>query len=484
MSETTTSGSGRANPVVVFDGVRYDAIAGPGDATPLVRLVHATAMQSIDIDELVSHLNRIDDLLYIAACGVAGLIDPTTNQAPGTRIMGLHYKLRTRTGAMASTLLSIGEGARNMLAVLKGVFKDLYGLYEADAITRLARCGPLTSTMVESTALLETNFQSLIAEAGEILKFTSRALEAERRDLRSLQQRQLDIDARSEQIGQARAALELQMGKVRALGGKVNAARIRSDESESLQAFVSHIAMAFGAAIPLSDSPVQKRPHEVGVELWAALEEFETPTSGVRQQIEDAKIALSDIEAAYASEKSTYLDMLADSTKQEREALAAMAEDASSLEASADQEEIGKSAVLALQYVVATLRQVAALLAEQGRLWRKVTMDCAQLLQVDLRADIEDCMRRSPEERMEAYSASGFKIRLLAEAARWQALGMIADTYRSAIMAAYARMGETYAKSPSIEEARRLAPSLGAELAQKIATDIALLGGRGATDGG
>jgi hypothetical protein len=106
--------------------------------------------QTLQINKLVNHLNRTDDLLYIAACGVAGLMHPTTQQALSAQVMGLQYKLRKNTGEMESALLSLGESAQNILSILRGAFSDLYSLHEADAFTRLASCESVAAKMAEN----------------------------------------------------------------------------------------------------------------------------------------------------------------------------------------------------------------------------------------------------------------------------------------------------------------------------------------------
>jgi hypothetical protein len=377
--------------------------------------------------------------------------------------------------------------------------------------------------MVESAGELEVDFQSLIEEAGAILRLTSETCKLHQQERLAAQQRQFDINARDESIEAKRAALELQMGKVQALREKVKGTRARGDEREFTQAIVSHVAMVFGGEIP-GGFPLDMVSLKVGSELSAALEEtrtvysgrtgeeIETPTANIRQQIEeekrekdaetpkeacqdekasapegeaqDAKSAYADIDATYAREKAKYLDMLMDLAMQEREALDAMARDALELGAAVDQEEVEKAAVVSMHYAVFTLKQIATMLAEQKRIWTKVTMDCARLLQVDLRADIEDCMQRSREERIEAYSKPGFKVRILTVAAQWRTLDWLAEEHQSAIQAAYVKMGHTYAKNPTIEEARRLAPVLSAALAQRIAAEIKLLNERHGTGSG
>lgn len=531
MSETATPGADQTNPVVVFDNVKYDVIAGPDDATPLVQLVRTAVLQTLEIDKLVNHLNRTDDLLYIAACGVAGLMHPTTRQALSAQVMNLQYKLRTSTGEIETALLSFGECARNTLSILRGAFKDLYSLHEADAVTRLARCESVATRMAESAGGLESSFQSLGEQAGAVLQLTSETCNRHKQERLPTQQRQLDISARDQSIKAKRAELELQMRKVKALHEEATAAQTTVDERVFTQAIVSHITMAFGGGI-LGGLALKAAWLKAGSELAAALKEMrtiypaqkevaETPTEDAPPLTEEAKkekdaetarqayeeataptvrgaaaesvgagfadagssteetaSTCSAIAATYAKAKSRYLDMLIDLQQQECEALEAMAQDALELGAAKDNEEVERVAVVSLHHAVATLKQIVVILAGHKQIFTQIAMNCARVAQADLRTDIEGYMQRPREERIEAYTERGFLVHMLTAAAQWHALQLVTKEYRSAIQNAYKRMGETYTKNPTIEEGRQLAAVLGAALAQEVAAEVRLLNER------
>src|SRR5215471_18097334 len=119
---------------------KYDVVEGPSDTSGVVQVAKDNVLQQLEIGKLVKNLNRTDDLLHIAACGVAGFVNPQTSKSLSAQVMDLQYKLRTNTGEMASALLEFGESSKNMLPILRGAFKDLYSLYELDAVTRLQDC--------------------------------------------------------------------------------------------------------------------------------------------------------------------------------------------------------------------------------------------------------------------------------------------------------------------------------------------------------
>lgn len=470
MSETSTSVAGQASPVVVFDDVKYDLIAVPEDVTPLVRSVRAAVLQTLDIDRLVNHLNRADDLLHIAACGVAGLVRPEDGESLSAQVMGLQYKLRANTGEIEAALLSLGESARSMRTILRGAFRDLYGLHEDDAVTRLGRCEPVAMKMHESAGKLEANFQGLVEDASAVLRLMSEMSTLRQNERLSMQQRQLDINAWVESIKAKRTALELQTGKLETIRQEAKAARATADERVSAQTIGSHIAMAFGGGIGGGGLPLDMASLDVGSELAAAL--AQAPSDYTARK-EDAVGS-----TAAQSIKSGLIGSSRNAEDAEREALNAMTEHALRLGAAQDNEELEEAAVVSLHHAVMTLQQIVLVLAEHKRLWSQVGMDYARLAQADLRTNIEACMQRSPAERIKAYSEPGFQAYMLTVAAQWHALQLIAAEYRSAIQTTYTKMGRTYASNPTIEEARQRVPALGTALAQGVAAEIRLLNER------
>lgn len=469
MSGTLTSAADQANPVVVFDGVKYDVIAAPEDVSPLVRSVRTGVLQTLDIDRLVNHLDRTNDLLHIAACGVAGLVHPETGKSLSARVMGLQYKLRTRTGEIATALLSLGESARSMLATLRSALRDLYSLHEDDAVTRLMRCGPVALKMRESAGKLEADFQGLLEEAGAVLQLTSETYARRQHEGLSMQERHLEVKASVESIKTKRAALEIQMRELETLRQEMKAKRATADEGVLTPPVVRPIATAFGRGIGGGLS-LDMASLEVGSELAAALAQEPSVYAAPKEALAGS--------AAAPSVKGELIGSSRNPEDAEREALDAMTEHALRLGEARDNDALEEAAVVSLHHAVMTLQQIVVVLAEHKRLWSQVGMDYARLAQADLRTNVEECMQRARAERIEAYSEPGFQACMLSVAAQWHALQLIAAEYRSAIQTTYTKMGRTYAKNPTIEEARQLAPALGTALAQGVAAEIRLLNER------
>lgn len=496
MLGTASSGADQANPVVVFDNVEYDVIAGPDDTTALVQSVRAAVLQSLQIDRLVYCLNRTDDLLYVAACGVAGLLHPPTQQAMSAEVMGLQYKLRAYTGEIGAALLCFAESARNMLLILRGAFKDLYSLHEDDALARLARCEGITTKLAESVGKLEGIFQALVEEAGPVLRLAAETYNLRRKERLPAQRRQIDINARYENIRAKRAELDMQMKKVQTLYEEAQTGQATTDDETPAQTFAGLMTRAVGGGIR-GGLAFEMAALKAGSELAAAMaemrtvsaqkvDEFETRAAERRPSTHDTKKEI-DAEAVnkeedqtrstswgiaaenYAKEKSGYLQMLKDLQKLEREALDAMAQDALGMGSETGDEEVEEAAVVSLNHAVVTLKQIVAILAEQKQIWSQEATNCARLVQANLRADVQACMQRPRKERIEAYTQLGFQVHMLAAAAQWHALQLVAMEYRRAVQEAYVKMGQTYQKNPTIGEARSVALAVGTAIAEDVA---------------
>jgi hypothetical protein len=376
--------------------------------------------------------------------------------------------------------------------------------------------------MAESAGKLEGNFQTLVEEALAVLRLTSETCNVNEREGIPAEQRELDIKAMDESIKAKQAELELQMRKVQTLHEEAKAAQATADEGLFTQMTLGHIGTAFGGWIPAS-SALRVVSLEVGSELVAALGEArarygageeETAMSTAESRLlneearkeKDAETAspatvataeslrggLASVSgsaegtasawaasaAIHAGEKSKYLNMLMDLQELKREAMHAMVQNAGELGSVEDKEEAKGAAVASLNHAAATLRQIVAILAEHKRIWTQMAMDSARFAQGDLRTNIEGWMQKSRVKRIEAYTERGFQVHMLAVAAQWHVLHVIANEYRSAIQTAYVKMGETYRKNPTIDEARRLAPILGTALAEEVAAEIRVLGER------
>ncbi|HMW53464.1 MAG TPA: hypothetical protein PKD33_15350 [Rhodocyclaceae bacterium] len=248
------------SPVIVFDTMTYNVIEGPDDSSPLVQAAHAQILQTLEIDKLVRNLNRTDDLLHIAACGVAGFLNPESGKSLSAQVMNLQYKLRDKTGEMSSALLSFGEAAGRMIPILRGAFKDLYGFYEADCVGRLTGCEAVATSMATTAENLKSTFRGLADEAQKIAEDTTQTRDLRRKAKEAAQARQKEIKADLEEKERLKASLAEQIPQVKGWYEEAKAAQNTADGRMFALAIVGSITKALGdglaAGLQFKTAPV------------------------------------------------------------------------------------------------------------------------------------------------------------------------------------------------------------------------------------
>jgi len=185
-----------------------------------------------------------------------------------------------------------------------------------------------------------------------------------------------------------------------------------------------------------------------------------------------------DIAARHAEEKRKWLDLLMELQREQRNALGDIAQYAEEMKRADLDTEAARSAVESLQQAVAALKQIVTILETAQLFWESMAQSCRKLAEPRIRQDIEMFKGDPPEERLAEYARDDFKKALLELAWRWCALKVIANEYRTAITNLRAKVVETVRKAPTIEEAKKLAPALGAKLALDIENDLRAIDAR------
>jgi hypothetical protein len=102
-------------------------------------------------------------------------------------------------------------------------------------------------------------------------------------------------------------------------------------------------------------------------------------------------------------------------------------------------------------------------------------LNCRKLADSDVREKVERVMKNSVAERIAAYSAQSFQVRLLTLTAKWRALKLVAMEYKLETSKTHKKMGETFKQNPTIEEARKLAKTLSGDLEKRLKGELAAL---------
>jgi hypothetical protein len=185
-----------------------------------------------------------------------------------------------------------------------------------------------------------------------------------------------------------------------------------------------------------------------------------------------------DIAARYAEEKRKWLDLLMQLQTDQRNALGDIAEYAELMKKADLDTEAARSAVESLQQAVAALKQIVTILETAQYFWETMAQGCRKLAEPAIRQYIEMFKGDPPEERLAEYARDDFKDSLLELACGWCALKLIANEYHTATISLRAKVVETVRKAPTIEEAKRLAPALAAQLALNIQRDLQAIDAR------
>lgn len=175
-----------------------------------------------------------------------------------------------------------------------------------------------------------------------------------------------------------------------------------------------------------------------------------------------------------ADEKRHLQDLLFDMKKQQREALQQIAEYAKLIENSKADTKFAETAVECLQQAVAALKQVVTALLNASFFWGLIAKACRKLADdKTIKTQVEMIAKDSPEERLQEYQDKYFINDLGKLMGRWYALKLIADEFSQAVLKTTADINQTISRSPTIEEARKLAPELGKKLAEEMKADVA-----------
>jgi len=576
-----------ANPgtTLVVRDVTYDLVEEPLPASQAVIAARAEVLQNLDLGTMLVNLERTNDLLYVAACGVSG---NRKNPELSGKVAKLQYGLLNSCSSAAIAMGSFGEAAGTVLTSLRQAFRFLYTSppREDRTITVLSRCEAQATSMADTAGRLATNFKQLADDAEEVLEGTLTARDMEEQERLAAIDRKRDFNAKSEKAKTLKEELAKQMQNVQKLVDEAREAQNKAEDRSFGLAIAGNLTSALGTAVqgfmsvkaaPLtmasnlvgaltpaataapgpapspgsapgpapSPGPAPRPAPSPGPAVGSAPSPGPAPgpapspgpapgpapspgpaprpapspgpapgpapspgsvrgpasppgsapgpapgtartstlssgdqiavgaafaAGGARAAEGNQAMASSygDIAARYADEKRKWLDLLMQLQAEQREALGSIAEYAEQMKKADLDTEAAKSAVDSLQQAVTALKQIVTILETAKLFWEMMAAACKRVASPTIRQDIDLFKDDPPEERLKEYARDEFKLSLLQLAWRWCALKVIADEYRVAVAKAHEEVANTINKAPSIEDAKKLAPALGAKLALDI----------------
>lgn len=233
---------------LVVDGAHYDVVEGPPPGSKAVLAARAEVMQNLDLASLLLDLERTNDMLYVASCGVAG---SRKDASLSGKIASLQYKLLT---ACSDAMLAMGSFRESAGAVLVALRSGLRFLYtdpprEDRAITVLTRCEAHATAMAQVADGLAESFKGLANDAESTLEKTLDERDMEEQSRLAALQRKEELKALDEKAKALKVSLGEQMVKVQKLIDEAKAAQDKAENRAFGLAIVGNITSALGAGV-------------------------------------------------------------------------------------------------------------------------------------------------------------------------------------------------------------------------------------------
>lgn len=172
----------------------------------------------------------------------------------------------------------------------------------------------------------------------------------------------------------------------------------------------------------------------------------------------------ADIAAAYNKEKQEYLKMLLEEQKQERQALADIAEYAKRMQTIATQVQVAALVIDALHQAVGALKQIVVILSHASDLWKQMAQHCTKLSgSTGTFKDRIELWKTRPN-RVQLYLGASFVQDAVRYYADWKALEIVSKEYAAAAGGIKADVQKNIKKNITTDEMLKLAVKEGKKL--------------------
>jgi peptidoglycan hydrolase CwlO-like protein len=182
-------------------------------------------------------------------------------------------------------------------------------------------------------------------------------------------------------------------------------------------------------------------------------------------------------------EKMEYLKKKLELEDEKRKSLIAMTAFAENIKNSRVEEGNAEVSVNALHTAVEALGKIIGTLTTASLFWKQMSEFCKRMIDSGIQTKIADMQEGlDPEERIEEYQEVNFMMSFLTYMCQWVALNGLSADYVISAGKAQEKCKEYIAKSPTIAEARKIAPALAKnlnlmlqekiEISNKISSDL------------
>jgi hypothetical protein len=179
------------------------------------------------------------------------------------------------------------------------------------------------------------------------------------------------------------------------------------------------------------------------------------------------------IAESYNQERMRLLQLMEDIQKEERDALASIAEFAVRLAGIGDQVRTVQMARDALHESVGALKEISVALRVASTFWKQMANYCKEVATSTLKDKVTLYKDLPINERIELYVDPDFKLQVVEYLAGWKALSIVAREYSAECAKLTGEIQADFMKNPTIEESIRETPKLAAALLYRTQQDLA-----------
>jgi hypothetical protein len=241
MADTT------ANAVLVVNDRTYDILAGPSPADELVLKARADVLQNLSLEQILTDLERTNDLLHVAACGVRGY--GTKEQALSAKVAKLQYGLLTSCSDSMAAMITFKDASESVLTALRRAFRELYNLREDRTIIVLARCEQYAKTMAETAGKLAGGFKALADGAESALEDTLTAQNMSQQEREAAEAAKAKAAADKKVEEENKRVLAEQIVKAQKLYEEAKAEQAKAEDRALALEIVGSITGAIGSGV-------------------------------------------------------------------------------------------------------------------------------------------------------------------------------------------------------------------------------------------
>ena len=284
------------NPITI-EGETY-TIANVPDGSKLVLKVRSRILAEMKLDDLLSKLQLVGKLLFVAYNGVA------TEPKLRGELSTLQVNYMTLCAKSYEAMVAFDDYCTKMLGHLKNLFNYLLNGKEDLALLYLSRMGQVADEMAKTATELATGFQEVFLQATRVLADTEVAKGTEEEKLRALEEQRIEFEALSEKAKSLAEEIAKSKVKLQQLYDEAKAAAEKAEGRAFTLELVGSIFGGLGQAVGgiASTAMALKSPFPAAPAAPAAAPK--PPKAGKKEDVAVAQAKAKEAETAAEAAKT------------------------------------------------------------------------------------------------------------------------------------------------------------------------------------